>query len=84
MPRRLLISSRLEGVAFIRGRRLFEGGVYFYDPALRACSALIRSREINEHGTQPELGHGQSRRRLQRGVKLRDSWVSCVSERMGK
>ena len=55
---------------FIRGRRLFEGGVYYYDPALRAHSALIRSRELDEHGCsrQPELGHGQGRRRLQRGV----------------
>ena len=69
-------------MAFIRGWCLFEGGVYYYDPALRARSALIRSCEI-EHGTQPELGHGQSRRRLQCEVKLRDSRVSCVSERMG-
>ena len=35
---------------FIRGRRLFESGVYYYDPALRARTALIRSREIDEHG----------------------------------
>ena len=72
---------------FIRGRCLFEGGVYYYDPALRARSGLIRSRGIDEHGTQPELGlvsrSMASRRRLQRGVKLRDSRVSCVSERMG-
>ena len=67
---------------FIRGRQLFEGGVYYYDPVLCGRSALIRSREIDEHGysRQPELGHGQNRRRLQRGVKLRDSRVSCVSE----
>ena len=58
---------------FIRGRRLL----------IRARNALIRSREIEEHRTQPELGHGKSRRRLQRGVKLRDSRVSCVSDRMG-
>ena len=61
-PRRLLISSKLEGAAFIRGRHLFEGSVYYYDPELRARSALIRSRQIDEHGCsrQPELGHGQS------------------------
>ena len=70
--------SRLEGTEFINFEQAGGDGVY-YDPALRACSALIRSREIDEHGTQPELGRGQSRRRLQRGVKLRDSRVSCVS-----
>ena len=49
--------------AFIRGRRSFEGGVYYYGPALRARNALIRSREIDEHGCsrQPELGHSRAR-----------------------
>ena len=61
------VFTRLNAAAFIilsrlDGRRLFEGGVYYYDPALRARCALIRSREIDEHGCsrQPELGHGQS------------------------
>ena len=53
--------------ALIRGRRLFEGGAYYYDLPLCARSALIRSGKIDEHGCsrQSELGHGQSRRRLQ-------------------
>ena len=64
------IKRRRVYIAGWRRRRLFEGGfeggVYYYDPALRARSALIRSREIDKHGCsrQPELGHGQSRRRL--------------------
>ena len=30
-----------------RGRRLFEGGVYYYVPAIRTRSALKRSRKID-------------------------------------